>query len=231
MLTRPLTQTRARTHEYAGLCAQKMHLKVMQMMDPSKIQWHPDSYRLKLEEKDAKLTSKMHQLADMLHDLKTKRENRISNGASTGASAGKAEVKKYDDKYLDLNAPGAPHDEFSDMNAPISGEPDAAPYHGANDEEELEAGDSSSLLKESEDTGAHSVEVVDKANNFHATEEPAKHVRQRETAVVGNELPEVTAKAAETEIDEYFASLDKHTKEKHRNLIKTHEMHGAGAVE
>ena len=140
-------------------------------------------------------------------------------------------MKKYDDKYLDLNAPGAPHDEFSDMNAPISGEPDTAPYHGANDEEELEAGDSPSLLKESEDTGAHSVEVVDKANNFHATEEPAKHVRQRETAVVGNELPEVTAKAAETEIDEYFASLDKHTKEKHRNLIKTHEMHGAGAVE
>ena len=86
-------------------------------------------------------------------------------------------------------------------------------------------------MKESEDTGAHSVEVVDKANNFHATEEPAKHVRQRETAVVGNELPEVTAKAAETEIDEYFASLDKHTKEKHRTLIKTHEMHGAGAVE
>ena len=77
-------------------------------------------------------------MARLARDIAARKNKETAAEASPAQTDATAEVKKYDDKYLDLNAPGAPHDEFSDFNAPISGEPDVTPYHGANDEEALQ---------------------------------------------------------------------------------------------
>ena len=86
-------------------------------------------------------------MARLARDIAARKNKETAAEASPAKTDATAEVKKYDDKYLDLNAPGAPHDEFSDFNAPISGEPDVTPYHGANDEEALQVSNAGDVDK------------------------------------------------------------------------------------
>ena len=86
-------------------------------------------------------------MARLARDIAARKNKETAAEASPAQTDATAEVKKYDDKYLDLNAPGAPHDEFSDFNAPISGEPDVTPYHGANDEEALQVSNAGDVDK------------------------------------------------------------------------------------
>jgi hypothetical protein len=106
-------------------------------------------YRKLVDSIKASISKEKQIMAKLRSDVSAKKAEQEAAGEGGKPAAA---VAKYNDKTLDMNpgVPGSYYDEYSNLNPPISGEPQKVPYHGAEGEEPEQAADKAVNLKPSQ---------------------------------------------------------------------------------
>jgi hypothetical protein len=106
-------------------------------------------YRKIVDSIKASLSKEKQIMAKLRSDVAAKKAEQEAAGEGDKPAAA---VAKYNDKTLDMNpgVPGSYYDEYSNLNPPISGEPQKVPYHGAEGEEPEQAADRAANLTPSQ---------------------------------------------------------------------------------